>query len=162
VQDGEDRVKNARRALAARWDILAVIAVGGALGSVCRWGLGQALAAPHGGFPWATFVENVSGGFGLGVLMVFVLDVWPSSRYLRPFLGVGVLGGYTTMSTYMLDTQGLVLADRTPVAAVYLFGTLAAGLAAVWVGIFLTRLMTRHHHRPRPRRADDLHRRRKA
>lgn len=135
------RGSRARRALASRWDILAVIAAGGALGSLGRWALGQALVAPRGGFPWATFVENVSGGFALGVLMVFVLDVWPPSRYVRPFFGVGVLGGYTTLSTYMLDTRALVAAGRTPQAAVYLFGTLAAGLAAVWAGILLARLI---------------------
>ena len=135
---------------ASRWDILAVIAAGGALGSLGRWALGQALVAKRDGFPWATFVENLSGGFALGVLMVFVLDVWPPTRYVRPFFGVGVLGGFTTWSTYMLDTRALVVADRTPLAAVYLFGTLIAGLAAVGAGILLARLIAepsnRRHH----------------
>jgi len=127
----------------AGWDILLVVAAGGALGSLARWALGQALIAPPGGFPWATFLANVSGAFAIGVLMVFVLDVWPPSRYVRPFLGVGVLGGFTTVSTYMLDTRALIAADRAPLAASYLLGTLAAGLAAVWAGILLTRLATR-------------------
>ena len=141
------RGSQARRALASRGDILAVIAAGGALGSLGRWALGQALAAPRGGFPWATFIENLSGGFVLGVLMIFVLDVWPPSRYIRPFLGVGVLGGFTTWSTYMLDTRALVVADRTPLAALYLFGTLIAGVAAVWAGILLARLVAEPGHR---------------
>jgi fluoride exporter len=72
---------------------------------------------------------------------VLVLDVWPKSRYARPFLGVGVLGGFTTFSTYMLDTRALVAADRAPIAAVYLFGTLVTGLAAVWLGIIGVRLV---------------------
>jgi CrcB protein len=72
--------------------------------------------------------------------MVFVIDVWPPSRYVRPFAGVGVLGGFTTFSTYALDTRALVVADRAPLAAVYLFGTLIAGLAAVWLGVALARL----------------------
>jgi fluoride exporter len=129
------------RAGVAEWDILLVIAVGGALGSLGRWGLGRALVSSGGRFPWATFIENVSGGFALGVLMVLVLDVWPPSRYLRPFLGVGVLGGYTTFSTYMLDTRALFVDDRVPTAALYLFGTLVVGLAAVWAGIALARAL---------------------
>jgi fluoride exporter len=130
-----------RRTLASRWDILLVIAAGGALGSAGRWALGQAFSTARGSFPWATFLENVSGGFALGVLMVFVVDVWSPSRYVRPFLGVGVLGGFTTFSTYMLDTRALIDAHRAPLAAVYLFGTMAAGVAFVWLGIAAPRLL---------------------
>jgi CrcB protein len=142
----------ARRALVRRWDILLVIAAGGALGSVARWGLGEALATSRGRFPWATFIENVTGGLALGALMVFVIDVWPPSRYVRPFLGVGVLGGFTTFSTYMLDTRALVVAHQAPLAAVYLFGTLAAGIASVWLGIAAARLLIARVIRRRQRR----------
>ena len=132
-----------RRTLRSRWDILLVIAAGGAVGSLARWGLGEAFSGGRqGSFPWATFIENITGSFALGVLMVFVIDVWPPSRYVRPFVGAGVLGGFTTFSTYALDTRALVVDDRGPLAAVYLFGTLAAGLAAVWLGIALARLST--------------------
>jgi fluoride exporter len=132
--------ERAWRTLTSRWDILLVIAAGGAVGSLARWGLGEAFSADSGSFPWATLIENVTGSFVLGVLMVFVIDVWPPSRYVRPFVGVGVLGGFTTFSTYALDTRALVTADRALLAAVYLFGTLAASLAAVWLGIALARL----------------------
>jgi len=128
--------------LAARWDVLLVVAVGGALGSLGRWALAQAVTTAPGGFPWATLLVNVSGGFAIGVLMVFVLDVWTTSRLVRPFLGVGVLGGYTTVSTAMLDTRALIATDQAALAASYLFGTLAAGLTAVWAGILLARLAT--------------------
>ncbi|HLK96011.1 MAG TPA: CrcB family protein [Nocardioidaceae bacterium] len=120
-------------------DVVAVVAVGGALGSLGRWALSLGLDASPGRFPWATFVENVSGGFALGVLMVLVLDVWPASRYVRPFFGVGILGGYTTFSTYMLDTRSLVVDDHLLLAAVYLLGTLVAGLASVWAGVVVAR-----------------------
>jgi fluoride exporter len=140
-----------RQTLARRWDILLVIAAGGALGSLARWGLGEALATGRGRFPWATFLENATGGLVLGALMVFVIDVWPPSRYLRPFLGVGVLGGFTTFSTYMLDTRALVVAHRAPLAAVYLFGTLAAGIASVWLGIGVARLFIARDIRRRRR-----------
>jgi CrcB protein len=135
-------VRRGRRVLVARWDILLVVALGGALGSVARYGISRAWLAADGTFPAATFLENVSGSLLLGILMVFVLDVWPPSRYVRPFLAVGVLGGYTTFSTYMLDTRSLLAAGHAPLAAAYLFGTLAAGLLAVWVGIALGRAVT--------------------
>jgi CrcB protein len=122
-------------------DVLAVIALGGALGSLARWGLSQWLAAGPGGFPWATFTENVSGCFALAVLMVLVQEVWPPdgrARLLRPFAGVGVLGGWTTFSTYALDTRGLVAGGHGGTATAYLLGSVLAGLLAVWAGIALT------------------------
>jgi fluoride exporter len=140
------------RVLRERWDVLLVIAAGGAVGSVGRWALSEAL--PHGrdGVGWATWLENVSGAFVLGVLMVLVLDYWPPHRYVRPFVGVGVLGGFTTFSTYMLDTRALLAAGRAPAAAGYLFGTLLTGLAAVWVGVLVARgLVAALEHRRRSR-----------
>lgn len=125
--------------LRARGDVLLVIGAGGALGSLARWGVGELLPWSGNGFPWATFVENVSGGLALGMLMVFLLDVWPSHRYLRPFLGVGLLGGYTTFSTYMLESRDLFAGDQVAIAFTYLAGSLAAGLIAVWIGIAVAR-----------------------
>lgn len=119
------------------WDIALVIAAGGAIGGAARYLLSLGLAAD--GFPWATLVENVTGCFLLGALMVFLLDVWRPSRYLRPFLGVGVLGGFTTFSAYTAETRGLLLEGRVPVALLYLFGSVIAGLLATWLGIALAR-----------------------
>ena len=122
----------------ARWDVLAAIALGGALGSLGRWALGELLAG-SGRFPWATFVENVTGAFALGVLVVLAFARWPRSRYLRPFLGVGVLGGFTTFSTYALDIRDLAADDRPVLAATYLLATLVAGLLAAWLGMAAAR-----------------------
>ena len=121
------------------WTLLAAISAGGVLGALGRYGL--AVAWPHrsGDFPWATFVTNVSGCMLIGVLMVLVAEVWPGQRLLRPFLGVGVLGGYTTFSTYAVDIQQLVTAGAARTALVYLAGTLVAALAAVSAGTALTR-----------------------
>jgi CrcB protein len=130
--------------------VLLVIGLGGALGSLARYGVGRLLPWREDGFPWATFVENVSGGFALGVLLVFLLDVWPPHRYARPFLGVGLLGGYTTFSTYMLETRDLFAGDQAGTAVAYLFGSLVVGLAAVWLGIGSARLTVRRaRHRSR-------------
>lgn len=127
------------RSLARRRDVLVVVALGGGVGSLARWGLNQVLSSPEGSFPWSTFAENVSGSFLLGALMVLAADVWSPSRYVRPFFAVGVLGGYTTFSTYVLDTRALLIVGQARLAAAYLLGSLAAGLAAVWLGVATTR-----------------------
>jgi len=129
--------------ISARWDILAVIAAGGALGSLARWGLAAALPRRPGGFPWATFLTNVTGCLLIGALMVLLAEAWPPSRYLRPFLGIGVLGGYTTFSTYVLDARNLLVTGHAGPAAAYLLGSLAVGLAAVWAGVALIRSVIR-------------------
>jgi len=125
--------------LRGRWDLLLVIAVGGALGSLARWGLGELLPHEPDEIAWNTWLANVSGALPLGVLMVFVSDVWPPTRYVRPFLGVGVLGGFTTFSAYMLDARFLLVEGEPARAAVYVLGTLVSGLLAVWLGIVLAR-----------------------
>lgn len=149
-------VRRVLRVVRNRWDVLIVIAAGGAVGSLGRWGLTVLLPHPASAFPWATFTANVVGCLLLGALMVFVIEVWPPSRYLRPFLGVGVLGGFTTFSTYMLDARTLLVAGRTSLAGQYVFGSLVAGLVAVWVGIVATRLLVRRvGHRRRARTSHD-------
>ncbi len=137
------RGSGAPPAITARWDILAVIAAGGALGSLARWGLTVALPHAPGAFPWATFLTNVTGCLLIGALMVALTDVWPPNRYLRPFLGIGVLGGYTTFSTYVLDTRVLLVSGHAGLALAYLAGSLAAGLAAVWAGVAALRSVIR-------------------
>lgn len=117
---------------------LAAVAAGGALGAACRYGLGLAFPASPGGFPWTTFWVNTSGCLLIGVLMVLVTDLWAARRLMRPFLGVGVLGGFTTFSTYAVDIQRLVEADAPGTALLYLAGTLAAALCATWLGLAAT------------------------
>jgi len=131
----------------APWAVLGVISAGGALGGLARYGL--AVAWPHHGrqFPWSTFVANVSGCLLIGVLMVLITEVWSAHRLLRPFLGVGVLGGYTTFSTYTVDVQQLVAAGAARTALAYLTGTVAAALSAVYAGVALARLVTRGRRR---------------
>jgi fluoride exporter len=87
--------------------VLAMIALGGGLGSVARYLVSLAVPTHTGHFPWATFIINISGCFALGLLMVLVLKVWPAQRYVRPFFGVGFLGGYTTFSTVAVSRRGV-------------------------------------------------------
>jgi fluoride exporter len=133
------RPPHRRRRRMGRADVVAVIAAGGALGGLGRWALSEVLPTAGGGFPWSTFVENVTGSLLLGALMVFLLDVWPPGRYARPFLGVGVLGGFTTFSTYTAESRALLVEGRVPVAMTYLSSTVAVCLLAAWTGVSLAR-----------------------
>lgn len=122
-----------------RWDVALVIAAGGALGGTMRHGVSVVLDERFEGFPWGTFVANVTGALALAVLMVYLLEVWRPGRYLRPFLGVGVLGGFTTFSTYMNETRVLLQGGQPLVAFAYVGATLLVGLLLTWAGLRLTR-----------------------
>ena len=119
--------------------VLAAIAVGGALGGAARYGMERALPTAPDTFPWATFAGNVSGSLALAVLLVFVLEIWPPTRYVRPFAAIGFLGAYTTFSSWMVETDELVAHHRPGLAAGYLAASLGAGLAAVSLGLVVGR-----------------------
>jgi CrcB protein len=117
----------------AQIPVVAMVALGGALGACARYGLALAWPMPPGGFPWATFLTNVIGCAVIGVFMVLITDVWAAHRLVRPFFGTGVLGGFTTFSTYAVDIRKLVDAGRPGLGLAYLAATLCAALAAVWL-----------------------------
>jgi CrcB protein len=125
--------------LRRRAGVLLVLSAGGALGSLARWGAGLVLPVPAGGFPWATVLVNATGAFLIGVLMILIMDVWAPSRLLRLFLGTGILGGYTTFSTAMLDLRTLLVHGRPVAATAYLGLSLGLGLFTVWGGMIGTR-----------------------
>ena len=130
--------------------VLAAIAAGGALGGGARYLIETAAPAGRGGFPWATFSINVGGAFALAVLLVFVLDLWPPTRHLRPFAAIGVLGSFTTFSTWMVETAELIADGRAVIAVGYLSASTLAGLAAVVLGLVLGRsVLTRREHAAR-------------
>jgi CrcB protein len=139
------RPRRARHRSRAQPDVLAVIALGGMCGATARYGVTHLLPTADGGFPWATFVENVSGSFMLGLLLVLLLERFPPSRYLRPFLATGILASFTTMSTYQLETALLIKDGHPLTGAVYGLGSLAAGLAAAYAGILAGRLTPPRH-----------------
>ncbi len=116
-----------------------VVAAGGAIGALARYGLGVAVPHPRTGFPWATFGVNVTGCLLIGVLIVAVTEGFVAHPLTRPFIGTGVLGGYTTFSTAMVDTQHLWSAGAAWTGLAYLFGTLGAALLAVSLGVLATR-----------------------
>ena len=118
---------------------LVAVAAGGGLGSLVRWGLGRALPLRDNCFPVGTLLANVSGSFLLAALTVVIAARWPTRPYLRPFLGVGLLGGYTTFSTYLLDTHALLARGDLTLAVVYAAGSVVLGVLAAWAGMELPR-----------------------
>jgi CrcB protein len=114
---------------------VAVVALGGALGALARWAAGQAVPDGHG-FPATTLVVNVVGSFLLAALPA-VAAVRRRPR-LTLFLGTGLLGGFTTFSTYAEQSRSLVATGSPGLAAAYVVGTLAACLLAAVAGRALT------------------------
>ena len=121
------------------WDLLVAIAVGGLIGAEARYGLGVLVPHQVGQFAWSTLLINISGCFLLGALMVVLLELITPHRLARPFLGVGILGGYTTYSTFAVDIQQMLVAHRVGTAASYLVATVVLCAVAVWLATVLTR-----------------------
>ncbi|MEW1645187.1 MULTISPECIES: fluoride efflux transporter CrcB [unclassified Streptomyces] len=127
--------------------VVAVVALGGAIGAVARYAASLRWPAQDGGFPWTTFAINVVGCAVIGVFMVVITDVWAAHRLVRPFFGTGVLGGFTTFSTYAVDIQKLVDAGHPRTALAYLAATLLAALTAVWLGVTAARRVLKWRQR---------------
>ncbi|MGW0821713.1 fluoride efflux transporter CrcB [Streptomyces sp. NPDC002845] len=119
--------------------VVAVVALGGGVGAAARYGASLLWPAPSGGFPWTTFGVNIVGCFVIGLFMVLITDVWAAHRLVRPFFGTGVLGGFTTFSTYAVDIQTLVDEGHPRTALAYLAATLLAALVAVWLAVTAAR-----------------------
>ncbi|WP_328500494.1 CrcB family protein [Streptomyces sp. NBC_00457] len=116
-----------------------VVALGGGLGAAARYGAAQLWPVAAGGFPWTTLWVNAVGCAVIGVFMVVISDVWAAHRLVRPFFGTGVLGGFTTFSTYAVDIQRLVDAGEARTGLAYLAAMLLMALAAVWLAVTATR-----------------------
>lgn len=119
--------------------VVGAVALGGAVGATARYAFALWWPTPPGGFPWATFWTNVVGCAVIGVFMVVITDVWAAHRLVRPFFGTGVLGGFTTFSTYAVDIQQLVDNGHPRTALAYLAATLCAALTAVYLAAAATR-----------------------
>jgi len=125
-----------------RPDVLAVIALGGILGATARYGLARTLPTSPGRFPWATFWTNMSGSLVLGFLVVVLLDRARSHRLLRPFLATGILGAYTTMSTYLVETAVLIKDGHATVGVACALASVVVGLLLAFAGMVGARQLT--------------------
>lgn len=126
------------------WPVLAWVALGGALGASARHGLD--LLWPHAasGVSWTTLAINVTGSLLIGVLMELIVHRWPHNPYTRPFLGVGLLGGYTTFSAYSVDVVTALERGFPLTAFAYLALTLIGALTAAWAASSLAHRALAH------------------
>ena len=118
---------------------MAVVAAGGVVGALGRYVLAEALPHEPDEWPWATLLTNLSGAFLLAVLLVVLSRRFPGERYVRPLLGTGVLGGYTTFSTLSVDVVQLVHRGEALLAVAYVVASVAGLVAACLAGLALAR-----------------------
>ena len=118
------------------------VGVGGFLGASARYLLGGAIYRwLPATFPWATFVINVTGCFGIGFIVALAEERMLLGPTTRLFLTVGVLGGYTTFSTFGYETIALLRESSFGSAAVNVLGQVVLGLLAVWAGAAAARIL---------------------
>lgn len=110
---------------------LIFVALGGAFGAVARYLVGLAVT-----FPLGTLTVNVTGSFAIGVVWVMLVDKTPG---VLPFLMTGVLGGFTTFSTFSLDTLRLMQDGRLGVAGLYVTASVVLSLMACFAGLWLAK-----------------------
>jgi CrcB protein len=123
--------------------VILAVAFGGSIGAAARYAISLRFPESVGDFPWATFAINVTGCLLLGILVVVLAERFPPNRYARPFFGTGILGGYTTFSTYSVETVLLLKDHYVDRAVAYALGSVVAGLFAAWLGIVVGRVFAR-------------------
>lgn len=123
---------------------LAMVFAGGSVGTAVRAAIEATFGAPAGTWPWATFGINLSGAFLLGALLEVLARSGPDTgrrRLLRLGLGTGVLGGYTTYSTFSVETLGLLQSGAWLPGIGYALSSVALGFLAAFAGIRLARAL---------------------
>jgi len=122
------------------WTV-AQVAAGGAIGASARYLASVAVMRALGpGFPWGTMLVNVVGSFLMGVLIVTLAHL--GGTRFAPFLAVGVLGGFTTFSSFSLDAVTLYERGAVAAAAGYVAGSVVLSLAALFAGLVVARAVT--------------------
>lgn len=119
-----------------------LVAIGGALGSVCRYLVGLWALRQFGpNFPWGTLTVNVAGSFAIGLLAELIVRRYDASPEMRFLLITGVLGGFTTFSAFSLDVITLFERGAALAGATYVLASVAISLGAVFAGLALGRAM---------------------
>ncbi len=118
------------------------IAAGGAVGASLRWWLAGTVQRLSGGaFPWGTFAVNALGSFALGFLFVWLLERSSAGELARLFITVGMLGAFTTFSTYSLESVRLLQSGAFLLAFGNVLGQVAVCLPLTWLGVQLARAL---------------------
>ncbi|MGX1567662.1 fluoride efflux transporter CrcB [Streptomyces sp. NPDC055506] len=119
--------------------VVTVVALGGGAGAAARYAASLWWPSAAGDFPWTTLWVNIAGCAVIGVFMVVITEIRAVHPLVRPFFGTGVLGGFTTFSTYAVDIRKLLEGGHVGTGLAYLAATPLAALAAVWLGALSTR-----------------------
>lgn len=127
--DSDAPVRNAGHE--RQWDVTVAVMVGGIIGAEARYGLSVAVPHAPSGFPWSTVYTNIIGCFCLGILMSLLSQLASPHRLVRPLVGIGIIGGFTTFSTFTVDTERLIQHHRAGTALLYVLCTLFAAAAAI-------------------------------
>ncbi|MFD3731853.1 CrcB family protein [Streptomyces sp. NPDC058632] len=133
------RTHRARPVLRAHAPVVAVVAAGGGAGAAARHAASLWWPTPADGFPWTTLWVNITGCAVIGVFMAVLTGARAAHPLVRPFFGTGVLGGFTTFSSYAVEGRNLLDGGSGGPALVYLAVTPLAALAAVWAAASATR-----------------------
>jgi len=116
------------------------VGAGGAIGAMARHGISRIALKTFGpNFPWGTFIANIAGSFLMGFLIVWLTTREPVSPSLRAFLSVGILGAFTTFSTFSLDTIMLFRDKAYLAGSGYLLGSVVLSLAGLLLGLTLAK-----------------------
>ncbi len=122
----------------AALDRYIMVMLGAAAGGLARYVVSSAIAGRFGGnFPLGTFIVNVSGSFLIGLVMTLITERWAVHPYWRLVLVVGVLGGYTTFSSFEYETLQAMRRGLPGVGLLYAFGSLVLGYVAAWLGMVI-------------------------
>jgi CrcB protein len=119
--------------------ILFAVGVGGGVGALARYFIAAAVQPAGATFNWGIFVVNITGGFLMGLIVEASALKLNLSPELRAFLTVGILGGYTTFSTFSLDSALLLQKGQYAVAAAYIIGSVALSIMALFAGLWIVR-----------------------
>jgi CrcB protein len=120
---------------------LLLVMLGGAIGAGFRYHIGRVAAAQLGAaFPWGTWIVNLLGGFLAGILLGVLLADGARGDPLRLFLGVGVLGGFTTFSAFSAETANMLQRGEIAIAAAYAVSSVAGSVMMLFLGLWLARL----------------------
>ena len=121
-------------------NMMLAIAAGGALGAVLRHLVGMFASNVAGtDFPWATLSVNVIGSFIMGALVTYFALMWNPSQEVRAFLTVGLLGGFTTFSTFSLDVMALWERGASMAAMGYIMASIMLSIFALSAGMMIIR-----------------------